>query len=140
MEVTVRSIQSEDDYDAALADVETLMDAVPGTPEGARLDVLATLIEAYEARNWKIDAPDPIEAIRVRMEQKNLRQRDLQSMVGSRGRISEILARKRALTLPMIRKLSRGLDLPADLLIQEISLAPRQRTAAAKRTVLAKQK
>ena len=140
MEVTVRSIQSEDDYDAALADVETLMDAMPGTPEGARLDVLVTLIEAYEARHWKIDAPDPIEAIRVRMEQKNLRQRDLQSMVGSRGRISEILARKRALTLPMIRKLSRGLDLPADLLIQEISLAPRQRGAAAKRTTLAKQK
>lgn len=140
MEVTVRSIQSEDDYDAALTDVETLMDAMPGTPEGARLDVLATLIEAYEARHWKIDAPDPIEAIRVRMEQKNLRQRDLQSMVGSRGRISEILARKRALTLPMIRKLSRGLDLPADLLIQEISLAPRQRAAAAKGAALAKQK
>lgn len=132
MEITVRSIQNEDDYNAALADVDALMDAEPGTPEGARLDVLVTLIEAYEARHWRIDTPDPIEAIRVRMEQKNLRPRDLQSMVGSRGRVSEILSRKRALTLPMIRKLSRGLDLPADVLIQEVPTARLRGTPSAR--------
>ena len=133
MEVLVRPIQNEDDYDAALADVETLMDAAPGTSEGARLDVLVTLIEAYEARRWPIEAPDPIEAIRVRMQQKNLRQSDLQSMVGSRGRVSEVLSRKRALTLPMIRKLARGLDLRADILIQEVPTTGR-RAAAKPRT------
>lgn len=127
MEVLVRPIQNEDDYDAALADVEGLMNAAPGTPEGARLDVLVTLIEAYEARRWPIEAPDPIEAIRVRMKQKNLRQSDLQSMVGSRGRVSEVLSRKRALTLPMIRKLARGLDLRADILIQEVPIDGRRR-------------
>lgn len=130
MEVMVRPIQNEDDYDAALADVETLMNAEPGTPDGARLDVLVTLIEAYEARRWSIEAPDPIEAIRVRMKQKNLRQSDLQSMVGSRGRVSEVLSRKRALTLPMIRKLSRGLDLRADILIQEVPTTGRPRGTA----------
>jgi HTH-type transcriptional regulator/antitoxin HigA len=119
MEIMVRPIHTEDDYDAALALVATLMDAEPGTPEGDRLDVLVTLIEAYEARHWAIAAPDPIEAIRVRMEQKGLRQRDLEPMIGSRGRVSEVLSRKRALTLPMIRKLAAGLGLRADILIQE---------------------
>ena len=122
MEITVRPIHDEDDYEAALAQVDNLMDAEPGTPEGDRLDVLVTLIEAYEARHWAIDAPDPIDAIRVRMEQKNLRQRDLEPMIGSRGRVSEVLSRKRALTLPMIRRLSKGLDIRADVLIQEVPL------------------
>ena len=100
------------------------MDAIPGTPAGDRLNVLVTLIEAYEARHWAIEAPDPIEAIRMRMEQKNLRRRDLEPMIGSRGRVSEVLSGKRALTLPMVRRLSKGLDLPADVLIQE-SCPPR---------------
>ena len=85
MEIKVRPIRTEEDYEAALAEVDKLMDAAPGTPEGDRLDVLVTLIEAYEARHWDIDPPDPIEAIRVRMEQKNLRQRDLVPMIGSRA-------------------------------------------------------
>lgn len=127
MEVTVRPIQNDEDYEAALAEIDALMDARPGTPRGSRLDVLVTLIEAYEARHWSIQSPDPIDAIRVRMEQKGLRPRDLEPMIGSRGRVSEILARKRALTLPMIRRLSRGLDLPANVLIQETPLAPRRR-------------
>jgi len=118
MEIMVRPIRSEADYDAALAEVGSLMGASLGTLEGDRLDVLVTLIEAYEARHWAVDPPDPIEAIRVRMKQKNLRQRDLVPMVGSRGRVSEILSGKRALTLPMIRRLSAGLGLPADLLIR----------------------
>lgn len=124
MEITVRLIHDEDDYEAALAEVDALMNATPGSPESDRLDVLVPLIEAYEARHWAIDAPDPIDAIRIRMEQKNLGQRDLEPMIGSRGRVSEVLARQRALTLPMIRRLSKGLDIRADVLIQEVPLAP----------------
>jgi HTH-type transcriptional regulator / antitoxin HigA len=119
MEIRVRPIRNEEDYEAVLAEVNELMDAAPGTPEGDRLNVLVTLIEAYESRHREIDLPDPIEAIRVRMEQKNLRQTDLVPMIGSRGRVSEVLSRKRALTLPMIRRLAEGLDLGADVLIQE---------------------
>ena len=129
MEITVRPIRNEEDYEAALAEVDTLMDAAPGTLAGDRLDVLVTLIEAYEARHWPIDTPDPIDAIRIRMEQKNLRQRDLEPMIGSRARVSEILSRKRSLTLPMIRRLSKGLDLGADVLIREAPVAPRRRNA-----------
>ena len=132
MEITVRPIRTEEDYDAALAEVDALMDASPGTPEGERLDVLVTLIEAYEARHWAIEAPDPIEAIRIRMEQKNLRQRDLEPMIGSRGRVSEILARKRALTLPMIRRLSQGLGIRAAVLIQETPVERDHRSPARK--------
>lgn len=129
MEIKIRPIRSEEDYEAALAEVDTLMDAAPGTLEGDRLDVLVTLIEAWEARHWPIETPDPIDAIRVRMEQKNLRQRDLEPMIGSRARVSEILSRKRSLTLPMIRRLAKGLDLGADILIREAPVAPRRRSA-----------
>lgn len=133
MEIRIRPIRNEEDYEAALAEIDGLMDAHPGTPEGDRLDVLVTLVEAYEARYWTIDAPDPIEAIQVRMEQKNLRQRDLVPMIGSRGRVSEILSRKRALTLPMIRRLAESLDLPADVLIRETPPTRRRRTASRRR-------
>lgn len=128
MEIKVRPIHGEQDYDAALVEVDALMDATPGTHEGDRLDVLVTLIEAYEARHWAIDTPDPIEAIRIRMEQKNLRQRDLEPMIGSRGRVSEVLSGKRALTLPMIRRLSEGLDLGADVLIRKAKASRRRAT------------
>lgn len=127
-EIKVRPVRNERDYEAALTDIDALMDAAPGTPEGDRLDVLVTLVEAYEARHWPIGAPDPIDAIRIRMEQKHLRRRDLEPMIGSRGRVSEVLSRKRALTLPMIRRLSKGLDLRADVLIQEVRPAQRRRT------------
>ncbi|MGI9179427.1 MAG: helix-turn-helix domain-containing protein [Longimicrobiaceae bacterium] len=132
MEITIRPIHNEADYEAALAEIDSLMDAIPGTPEGDRLDVLVTLVEAYEARHWAIDAPDPIEAVRIRMEQKNLRQRDLEPMIGSRGRVSEVLSRKRSLTLSMIRRLAKGLDLPADVLIQEVPAPRRRRNPSAK--------
>jgi HTH-type transcriptional regulator / antitoxin HigA len=89
-----------------------------GTPEGDRLDVLVTLVEAWEARHIPIDAPDPIAAITFMMEQKGLVRRDLEPAIGSRARVAEILNRRRALTLPMIRALSRLLDLPADVLVQ----------------------
>jgi HTH-type transcriptional regulator/antitoxin HigA len=106
----------------ALAEIETLMRAEPGTPEGNRLDVLATLVEAWEARHMPIEAPDPIAAILFMMEQKGLQRRDLEPAVGSRARVAEILNRRRALTLPMIRALSRLLNLPADVLVQEYVL------------------
>jgi HTH-type transcriptional regulator/antitoxin HigA len=133
MQITIRPIRTERDYDAVLREVDDLMDAAPGTPRGERLDVLVTLIEAYEARHWAIDAPDPIEAIRVRMEQRNLRRSDLEPMIGSRARVSEILSGKRALTLPMIRRLSAGLDLRADVLIQEPLPASTRRRSTRKR-------
>ena len=109
------------------------MDAAPGTLRGERLDVLVTLIEAYEARHWAVEAPDPIEAIQIRMEQKNLRRKDLEPMIGSRARVSEILSGKRALTLPLIRRLSAGLDLRADVLIQETRPARIRRRAGPKK-------
>jgi HTH-type transcriptional regulator / antitoxin HigA len=133
MEIRVRPIHNEADYERTLSEVEALMDAEPGTPRGERLDVLVTLVEAYEARHWPIGNPDPIDAIRLRMKQKNLRQRDLVPMIGSRGRVSEILARKRSLTLPMIRRLARELDIRPDVLIQETPLTRPRRAEAGRR-------
>ena len=107
------------DHRAALAEIETLMRAKHGSPDGDRLDVLATLVEAWEARHVPIEAPDPIDAILFMMEQKGLERRDLEPAIGSRARVAEILNRKRALTLPMIRALSVLLDLPAEILIRD---------------------
>jgi HTH-type transcriptional regulator/antitoxin HigA len=114
----VRPIRSAADHCAALAEIEILMRAGPGTPDGDRLDVLVTLIEAWEARHVPIEAPDPIAAILFMMDQKGLRRRDLEPAIGSRARVAEILNRRRALTLPMIRALGRLLDLPVDVLVQ----------------------
>ena len=116
--VTVRPIRSAADHRAALAEIERLMHARKGTPDGDRLDVLATLVEAWEARHVPIASPDPIAAILFIMEQKGLTRHDLEPAIGSRARVAEILNRRRALTLPMIRALSRLLDLPADILVQ----------------------
>ena len=114
----VRPIRTEADYQEALAEIATLMDARLGSLEGDRLDVLATLVEAYEAAHFPIEAPDPVSAILFMMEQKQLSRRDLEPAIGSRARVAEILNRRRALTLPMIRALSQALDIPADVLIQ----------------------
>ena len=120
--VTVRPIRSAADHRAALAEIETLMRAGPGTPEGDRLDVLATLVEAWETRHVPIEPPDPVAAILFMMAQKGLTRRDLEPAIGSRARVAEILNRRRGLTLPMIRALSRLLDLPADVLVQDYAL------------------
>lgn len=117
--VSVRPIRSAADHRAALAEIETLMRAKHGSPDGDRLDVLATLVEAWEARHVPIEAPDPIDAILFMMEQKGLERRDLEPAIGSRARVAEILNRKRALTLPIIRALSVLLDLPAEILIRD---------------------
>lgn len=115
--VTVRPLRTADDHRAALAEIESLMAAEADTPEGDRLDVLVSLVEAWEARHVPVEAPDPIAAIVFMMEQKGLSRRDLEPAIGSRARVAEILNRRRALTLPMIRALSRLLGLPADVLV-----------------------
>src|SRR6476469_8509979 len=101
----IKPIKSERDYQKALKLVDRLMDARANTPEGDMLDVLATLIDAWEEKHYPIDPPDPIEAIRFAMEQRGLSRNDLQPMIGSRARVAEILNHKRTLTLPMIRRL-----------------------------------
>ncbi len=120
--MVIRPIRTKADYRAALKEAERLWDADPGTPAGDRVDVLTTLIEAYEAEHHPIPAPDPIAAIAFMMQQKGLTRRDLEPAIGSRGRVSEVLSRKRPLTLPMVRALSALLDLPAEVLIQPYPL------------------
>ena len=115
----VRAIKSEQDYELVLAEIETLMDAAPDTPEGDRLDVLTTLVEAYESKHHPIDLPDPIEAIKVRMEELDLQRRDLEAIIGSKSKVSEVLSGKRPLSIAMIRRLHRDLGIPAEVLIQE---------------------
>lgn len=116
----IRPIRTEADYHAALKTISGLMESDPeiGTPDGDRLDVLATLVQAYEAQHFPIDLPDPIEAIKFRMEQAGLTAKDLEPMIGRRNRVYEVLNRKRSLTLPMIWKLHKGLGIPAENLIQ----------------------
>ena len=114
----IHPIKTEADYQAVLADVEQLFDAQPGTPEGDRLDILTTLIEAYESQAAPIPAPDPIEAIVYYLESRGLSRRDLEPYLGSRARVSEVLNRKRPLTLEMIRRLHANLGIPAEVLIQ----------------------
>ena len=114
----IKPIKTETDYETALAEIEQLFEAEPGTPEGDRLEVLTTLVEAYEDEHYLIPPPDPIEAIRYYMESRGLVRRDLEPYIGSRARVSEILNRKRPLSLAMIRRLHKELGIPADVLIE----------------------
>ncbi|MEX0409444.1 transcriptional regulator [Aquibium sp. LZ166] len=118
MTAELRPIRSEENYEDALAEVERLWGAAGGTPEGDRLDILATLIDAYEARTFPIDPPDPIDAIRFRMEQQGLTRKDLEPIIGPRGRVAEVLGRRRALSIDMIRRLHDELGISADILIR----------------------
>jgi len=120
--VSVRPIRTEADYQAAVDEVEALMAAPAGTPEGDRLDVLSTLIEAYESEHHVIDAPDPVALIEFVMEQRGLDRADVGKFIGARGRVSEVLSKRRALSLPMIRKLQGGLGLPASVLVKPYRL------------------
>jgi HTH-type transcriptional regulator/antitoxin HigA len=115
----IRPIKTKADHRTALKEVERLWNANPGTPDGDRVDVLVTLIEAYEAKHFPVPAPDPIAAVTFMMEQKGLTRRDLEPAIGSRGRVSEVLTRKRPLTLPMVRQLSALLDIPTEVLVQQ---------------------
>ena len=119
----IKPIRTEVDYDRALAEIDGLMGAAPGTPEGDDLEVLTTLVEAYEAEHWPMEAPDPIAAIEHVMEARGLRQKDLAALIGSQPRASEVLNRQRPLTLAMIRALSAEWNLPAEVLVREYELA-----------------
>jgi HTH-type transcriptional regulator/antitoxin HigA len=114
----IRPIRNDADYRAALEEIERVWDAEPGTAEGDYVEVLSTLAEAYEGSHHPIPAPDPIAAIEFMLEQKGLTRRDLEPAIGSRGRVSEVLNRKRPLTLPMVRALSGLLEIPIEVLAQ----------------------
>ena len=120
----IMPIRCEADYDAALGAIDSLMGAAPDTPEGDRLEVLVTLVEAYEAHRWPVEAPDPVAMIEHAMEARGYRQKDLAAVIGSQPHASEVLSRRRPLTLPMIRALSAKWNIPADVLVREYALAP----------------
>lgn len=114
----IKPIRTESDYEAALKEVEYLLEAQPGTPEADRLDILATLIEAYEEKHFPIPEPDdPVEVLQYYMESRGITRSDLIPLLGSKERVSEVLNRKRGLSLEMIRRLHVGLGIPAELLI-----------------------
>lgn len=119
----IRPIRTEADYEAALAEIARLFNAAPDTPEGDRLDVLATLVEAYEAQHYPIPEPDPVEAIKYFMESRGLTRTDLEPYIGSRARVAEVLNRKRPLSLNMIRRLYSGLGIPAEALVGPYAVA-----------------
>lgn len=116
--MNIKPIKTDADYRAALKEIETLMMAAADTPKGEKLDVLVTLVEAYESKHYPIDFPDPVEAIKFEMEQKGLTAKDLEPMIGRRNRVYEILNHKRALTLKMIWRLHQELGIPAESLIK----------------------
>jgi HTH-type transcriptional regulator/antitoxin HigA len=118
MKNEIRPIRTSADHRAAMAEVEKLWGAKSGTPQGDRLDVLATLIDAYETRHYPIDAPDPIAAIKFRMEQQGFTRKDLIPLIGTRTRVAEVLNGKRNLSIAMIRRLHAALGISAEVLIR----------------------
>ncbi len=117
----IKAIRTEADYLAALQEVSTLIDLDPAidSPEGERLDVLGTLVQSYETKHYPIDPPDPIEAIKFRMDQSGMTVKDLVPYIGQLNRVYEVLSYKRSLSLSMIRRLSDGLHIPAEVLIRD---------------------
>ena len=123
MAMDIRPIREQSDYQAALDEIERLLDGAPNSAEADRLEVLATLVEAYEDKFFPIPEPDPVEAIRYFMESRGLTRKDLEPYIGDRERVSQVLKRKRRLSIKMIRNLHDGLGISADLLIQPYALA-----------------
>ena len=119
----IKPIKTTQDHQAALARIDKLWDAKPNTPEGDELEVLATLVEKFEQEHFPIETPDPIEAIKFRMDQLGLLDADLVPYLGQRSRVSEILNRKRKLSITMIRKLNKELHIPLDCLVQDYQLS-----------------
>ena len=132
----IRVIKTRQQYRAYLAEVDRLIpnDPDPRTPEGARLELLAVVVEAYEKERFKFRKPDPIEALEFRMEQQGLKQKDIAEFLGGKNRASEVLSRKRPLTLPMIRALHEKLGIPSELLIREPAAEYRVRRRGARRS------
>jgi HTH-type transcriptional regulator/antitoxin HigA len=115
--MNIKPIKTEQDYQAILKEIQKLWDSEPNTPAGDRFEILVTLVESYESKHYPIDPPDPIEAIKFRMEQQGLGPSDLALILGGRNRVSEILSRKRPLTLRMIRNLHDKLNIPFESLL-----------------------
>ncbi len=132
-------IKTRADYQAALAHLEKLMDAQPGTPQAEELELFAVLLDNYEREHFPIGLPDPVEAIKFRMEQQGLTRKDLEPFIGSQSKVSEVLNRKRPLSVAMIRALHTGLDIPAEVLLQEpeqrLPVKPAHRASRAAKTV-----
>lgn len=120
--MNIKLIKTEEDYRLALNRLEVIFDAAIGTPESDEADVLALLVDEYEKQHYPIEAPDPIEAIKIRMEEMNLKQADLITEIGGKNRVSEILNKKRKLTVEMIRNLAARLNLSAGLLVRDYQL------------------
>lgn len=120
--MNIKPIKTEQDYDATLLKIESLISAKANTLEMDELEILTTLVEAYEEKFYKIDAPNPIEAIRFRMEQESLKQKDLVEMIGSKSRVSEVLNKKRKLTIEMIRNLHQQLKIPVESLFLDYKI------------------
>lgn len=118
MEINI--IKTEKEYEKALKEIDNLLDAKENSSEAEKLEILSMLVEDYENKHYKIEAPDPIEAINFRVEQLGLSRKDLEKSIGSRSKVSEILNKRRPLTLSMIRKLHKNLNIQADILIQEV--------------------
>ena len=121
--MSITPIKTEHDYRAALKRMQLLFDAPSGTPESDEADILALMIDEYEKKHYAIDAPNPVEAIKIRMEEMHLKQKDLVSVIGSVSRVSDILNRKRKLTVEMIRNLNRRLSISPQILIRDYELA-----------------
>lgn len=119
--MNIRPIKTDADYRDALARIEKLMSAKRGTSKGDELDVLATLVEAYEQKHFPIATADPVEAILFRIEEQGLKRKDLEPFIGSRHRVSEILNRKRSLSIDMIRRLHSGLQIPLEILVGDVA-------------------
>jgi len=118
----IKLIKTDEDYYATLDRINELFDAKVGTPESDELDVLVLLIENFEDKHFPIEVPDPIEAIQIRMEELNFKQKDLVGIIGGKSRVSEILNRKKSLTVTMIRNLTQALNLPAEILVRDYKL------------------
>lgn len=125
--IQLKPIKTEADYEQALHTIDCLWEAKSGTPEGDWLDILVTLVEVYEKDRYELPPPDPIDALEYFMESRGWTRKDLEPYIGSRGRVSEILARKRPLTLAMIRRLEEATEIPAAILIQPYSTEAEQR-------------
>ena len=116
--MAIRPIRTDDDHSAALQEIERLWGAAPGTPDGDRLDVLATLVDAYESHRWPIEAGDPVDALTYAIEEMGRSQAELARVLGSRSRACEVLRRRRPLTLEMVRAVHQAWGIPAELLVR----------------------